>query len=63
MPCSHKVEELEVAEAVADSELGRVEDSGADEVDSGLDEAEMGAVTDKEAEALANLKVSPRTVP
>ena len=51
MPCSHKVEGLEAAEAVADSELGRVEDSGADEVgkgaitsgefeaDSGLDEA------------------------
>ena len=69
------VERLEAAECEADSELGRVEDLGADEVGkgaitgiefeavSGLGEAEVGAVTDKEVEALASLKVSPQTVP
>ena len=75
MPCSHKLEGLEAAECEADSGLGRVEDSRTDEVgegeitgrefeaDSGLDEAEVRAVTDKEVEALASLKVPPQTVP
>ena len=75
IPCSHNLEGLEAAECEADFGLGRVEDSGADEVgegaitgrefkaDSGLDEAEVGAVTDKEVEALASLKVPPQTVP